>query len=151
MNFSMKKMFNKKIFIVLGIIFIIMILAFIFKDNIKETIYQNKLNSINRDIVIVRKDAVGLMSDGGFLPPTSITYFVDLNSATIYDNSLKKSKKLDNEEIEELKKLADSESEIIDNSPIRMFYYTIVCNGKQVTLNNLSDSVYDIINELNNN
>lgn len=147
----MKKMFNKKIFIVLGIIFIIMILAFIFKDNIKETIYQNKLNSINRDIVIVRKDAVGLMSDGGFLPPTSITYFVDLNSATIYDNSLKKSKKLDNEEIEELKKLADSESEIIDNSPIRMFYYTIVCNGKQVTLNNLSDSVYDIINELNNN
>ena len=99
----------------------------------------------------MREDAVGLMSDGGFLPPTSITYFVDLNSATIYDNSLKKSKKLDNEEIEELKKLADSESEIIDNSPIRMFYYTIVCNGKQVTLNNLSDSVYDIINELNNN
>lgn len=146
----MKKMFNKKIFIVLGIIFIIMILAFIFKDNIKETIYQNKLNSINRDIVIVREVAVGLMSDGGS-SPTSITYFVDLNSATIYDNSLKKSKKLDNGEIEELKKLADSESEIIDNSPFRMFYYTIVCNGKQVTLNNLSDSVYDIINELDNN
>ena len=146
----MKKMFNKKIFIVLGIIFIIMILAFIFKDNIKETIYQNKLNSINRDIVIVREVAVGLMSDGGS-SPTSITYFVDLNSATIYDNSLKKSKKLDNEEIEELKKLADSESETIDNSPFRMFYYTIVCNGKQVTLNNLSDSVYDIINELDNN
>lgn len=145
----MKKIFNKKVYIVLGITFMIIILGFIFKDNIKETIYQNRLNSINRDIVIVNKVAVGLMSDGGS-SPSSTYYYVDLSTLTIYNTSLKKSKKLNNTEIEELKKLTNLESETIDNSPLRLGYWTVLYNEKNVTLNSLSDSVMEIIKELNN-
>lgn len=144
----MKKIFNKKIFIVLGIILIIMILGFIFKEPIKENIYKNKMNNINKDITIVSEVAIGLMSDGGS-SPTPTYYYVDLSTSTIYNTSLKKSKKLTNAEIEELKNLTNLDSEIIDNSPLRIGYWSVIYDEKKITLNNLPDSVYDILKKLN--
>ena len=158
-----EKVFNKKTYIILGIILLILIFGFIFRNQIKNGIYNIKTSGISKDIIIKEKTGTNYVLETGYAS-TTIEYYVDISKQTIYyvedynvfkpgekdyghHYTLKNSKKLSNEEIEEFKNLVNLEYDYTINSDTPL-YYEITYNGQTVETTLYNSTIKNIINNL---
>jgi len=158
-----EKVSNKKIFIILGIIILILILGFIFKNQIKNGIYNIKTSEMSKDIIIREKEGMNYVLDTGYAS-TIREYYVDISKQTIYyvedydvykpgemdyghHYTLKNSKKLSNEEIEEFKNLVNLDYDYTINADTPL-YYEITYNGQTVESTLYNSTVKNILNNL---
>lgn len=165
----MKKIFDKKIFIILCVIIFVLVIGFIFRNQIKNGIYNIKVSGISKDITIIpyRSNSSNLNSilrekETGYAS-TETEYYIDFNKQTIYKvedynvyqlddknyghhYSLKSSKKLNDIEIEEFKNIESLESDVTSDTT---YYYIIKYKDKTLKSTLSNSTIKNIINSLN--
>ncbi len=146
-----------KYIIIICIILSILLIFFIFRNQIGNIIFNIQMIGVNKDIKI--QELGGNSSDGGYAS-TSYDYYIDLSKKKIYKiedyfvygvtfsqgkkgdhYKLKKTKKLSEEEINEILKLTNlesdynsSETNMILSNLDKATYYTITYNQKTIKL-----------------
>ena len=164
-----EKIFNKKVLIIVGIVILILILGIVFKNQIRNGIYNIKTSGINKDIIIEvlwaksnSLDSIQPLETGH--SSTTMEYYIDLSKKTIYyvedynvyqpgekdyghHYTLKNSKKLTNEEIEEFKSIENMESDSTIFS-VGGTYYRVTYNNKTIDTTFSNSTIKDIINSL---